>query len=438
VLNIRIILLGKLLKNDKLRQMFFSTFCLTCLVVYFCRLSTLKYGQLANPICIYAPLFLMQTVIAPLIFYKMGLFDNFGNAAVRTVWISCLYFLGVAGAFAVKTSPLQRVFVYVLPKQDPPGIGTGALLLFIILFFCLMLGSGVGTLWITSPRVAYQYHRTGVGVLWSLSEAFLVVSFIGVLVRQQSRKRIFFYAFLYAFLAYFLGSKGFMLLYFVLAILYIQHRLKPLSIVALGIAATCALLLQQAMQFIQGTARDYSDAILYFDYFSNTAMFLHRFNEFKHTWGATMLGDMWLYVPRALYPAKPFAYGQAVIMDHFFPDQAALGQTPGTLTWAGAYLDFGIFGVFANGLFLGFVAKAAYELFRASTKSTAFVFFSQVGMLVGISVFANAPLPIFILWLSAVYALFRYSHQALAHAGSFSKQHRFNESTHRHLSIDGE
>ena len=406
--------------HARLVQMFFSTFCLTLLVAYSCRLSTVKYGQVANPICLYAPMFLLQTVIAPLIFYKMGLLDDFGNAAVGTVWLSTLYFFGVAGAFLIRPSPFRRLFTYILPKQDPPGIGTGALLLFFLTFFSLMVASGVGTLWLTSPRTAYQEHRAGVGVLWSLSEAFLVMSFSGFLICQRSRSRIFVYCLAFAFLGYFLGAKGFMLIYFVLAVLYIQHRLKPLSMTTLGLAAVGVILGQGAMQLLQGTAQNYSDTILYFDYFSNTALFLHHFNEFGYTWGTTMLGDLWYYVPRALYPAKPFVYGGISIMEHFSPGQAALGATAGTLSWAEAYLDFGVSGVLAEGILTGFIVKAAYEIFRKSNKCIYFLFFAQVGLLFATGVFANAPLPIFILWISAVFALVKFAHQGLVYATSFS------------------
>jgi len=401
--------------------MYIPLFVLTCVIIYCCRLATKKYGQIANPICIFAPLYFVQNVIAPIVFYEMGLLDDFGSAAARSVWLSTLYFIGIVCAFYFKRTPFKKMFAYVLPKGEPRGITTGALIFFGVTFICLMVASGVGTMWLTAPRTAYQLHRMNVGMLWSLSEAFLIMAFCGILVQQQSKAKIFLYCFLFAFLAYFLGSKGFMLMYFVIAIVYIQHRLKPFSITALGITAIGIIFAQLLMQIVQGTAKDYSDAILYFDYFSNTAMFLHGFNEFKFTFGATMLGDLWFYVPRTLYHAKPLTYGGSIIMDHFYPGQAESGGTPGILSWAEAYLDFGIPGVFASGLLSGFVAKAAYELFRDSNSSVSLLLFAQIGFLFGTGVFVSAPILIFILWIAAVFSTTKFTHRILAGGVAFSK-----------------
>jgi oligosaccharide repeat unit polymerase len=383
--------------------MFLALACLAMLLAYCCYKATKKYAQLANPICLAAPLFGVQTVLAPVAFYKLDQLQLGESATIATVCLSGLYFGCLAFSFFLPVSPLQRPLASICPRRDAPGLRIWALLLFVPSYVALMVASGAGLLWVTSTREAYQFHRAGVGVLWAMSESLLMMSFCGFLIRQQTRVRVMLCCFCFAGAAYFLGSKGYMLIYFVLGLFYIQHRLKPLSAIALSLAALSAVSLHFGLQALQGTASDVQDAILYFDYFSNTAMFLKHFGEFGHTWGGTLLGDLWFYVPRFLYRAKPFAYGSALIMDHFNPGMAELGGTPGVLSWAGSYLDFGVIGVILQGFFVGFTLKAGYELFLGSNAAVTLIVFSQIVLGFG---FPNAPMPIFFAWLAALFMMF--------------------------------
>jgi len=84
---------------------------------------------------------------------------------------------------------------------------------------------------------------------------------------------------------------------------------------------------------------------------------------FVFRYGVASLSDLWFYVPRVLYPAKPFEYGLSLIYQILFPGMTELGHTPGILPWSLAYLDFGVLGVFVCGVFSGFLKRLSYDFF---------------------------------------------------------------------------
>jgi hypothetical protein len=99
------------------------------------------------------------------------------------------------------------------------------------------------------------------------------------------------------------------------------------------------------------------------EYFDTTAQFLWRFDEFGYRYGGAAVSDLWFYVPRGLFPDKPYEYGLTLIHQVLFPGMAETGNTPGILPWATAYLDFGVIGVFVSGILGGLWQRAAFEYF---------------------------------------------------------------------------
>jgi hypothetical protein len=158
----------------------------------------------------------------------------------------------------------------------------------------------------------------------------------------------------------------------------------------------------------QGAYADLLEALDYFkDYVATTASFLGRFDEFGFRFGSASLSDLWFYVPRSIYPAKPFEYGLSLIHQVLFPGMAELGNTPGILPWALPYLDFGTFGVFASGVIGGMFKRLAYEFFLERRNSIfAFVLVMQLALF-PIFIYANLPLSILIAFLLARYARLR-------------------------------
>jgi hypothetical protein len=192
-----------------------------------------------------------------------------------------------------------------------------------------------------------------------------------------------------------------MLFPLILAIFYYDLLIGRIPRWIILLAVLVVLVGISALQLLQGTAASIADTVGYFDYFHNTALFLDGMgNRFHFTWGATWLSSFWGYVPRGLFPYKPYAYGIAAIMEDFQPGAAELGSTDGILPWAASYLDFGVFGVAVEGLILGFVAKAVFENVRERPSMSTLLIFAQFGLQTSQPIY-GAPLPLFWLWLVA-------------------------------------
>jgi hypothetical protein len=371
-----------------------------------------RYGTVVNPISYYAGLSGLQTVLAPALLMRLGLFDLHSYSVddlARVILLSAVYSGFISLAFLVKWSPFFGALRWLSPKAHlrvRPTTYIFNACQFSAVFSILIVASGAGTLWFSNPRLAYQTFREGAGVWWSLCHASLFVAFACALFnKKRTIHGVFALCFFFCFLAYFLGSKGMMLGYFVLAAFYIEFYVRPLS--KRIMVAICSILVLGAfgLQMVQGSASRILDTLEYFDYFTNTGMFLSDFDRlFGRAWGAVAISDLWSYVPRAIYPAKPHTYGPSSIMAVYYPNAAeASGATPGMLPWSASYWDFGIVGVAVNGLLTGLVARGAFDLFRLRPGIWTLLFLGQIGLL-GSVTFYGAPFPVFLLWMFAQYA----------------------------------
>lgn len=377
---------------------------LTCIWV-----ATRKYGTLLNPVAFFGGFYLMAAVIGPMLFDNLGLFDDVTEKSVRYAsGLSSLYFAAIGIAFAIRSSPFKAAFRWlftVIPPLRRPVVGSRLAELwmigqFFVLFVLLMLASGVGLLWVTDTREAYARHRASVGVLWSLSEAILFLAFMGVIFRRvRSLTSLFINALLFAAISSFLGAKGVIAAFFVVALFYGHFLIRPISNKTVLFTGSGVLTLTLGAQLYQGTATSLLGTLLYFDYFTNTVALIDRFKDFGFRYGMVTLSNLWYFVPRALYPAKPFVYSLVIADEFLYPGAAERGYTPGMMQWAQGYCDFGIIGVILFGLFIGFLSKGAYELFLERKDIQSMALFFQIGTIYGIEMFSNAPLIVFFIWL---------------------------------------
>lgn len=164
-------------------------------------------------------------------------------------------------------------------------------------------------------------------------------------------------------IAYFLGSKGMILGIMTIALVYCNYNIMVIPVQILSLCAAAMLLGIFIIQNIQGNASSFIDTIAYADYFHNTSEFLRRFDEFELQYGRVLLSNFWAYVPRVIYPDKPFEYGQLLINQVLFPGAAERTATPGLLTWAATYFDFGIVGVCLAGFFKGLCLGWAHNFY---------------------------------------------------------------------------
>lgn len=380
-----------------------------------CWLVMRKSKTAVNPISCYAAMYGLKTIIAPILLLQLGLLDLHLYSLddmTHVVALSAVNFAFVALAFLVNWSPFRPFLRWLTPKtvlRVTPTTYVFNACQFAIAFSLLMLVSGAGTLWFTSPRVAYQSHREGAGVLWALCHASLMVAFACALfIKKRNAAGVFGLCFLFCFFAYFLGSKSMMLAYFVLGTFYIHFHVMPIS--KRVAAAICSILAigVLGLQVLQGTASSILETLEYFDYFNNTSMFISDFGKlFQPAWGSAAVSGLWSFVPRALYPAKPLVYGISSIMAAYYPDAAEVGSTPGMLLWTVDYWDFGVVGIAIGAFVTGSLGRAAFDLFRRRQDVWTFLLLGQMAFLYETFVFYSAPFVLFILWLIAQYACLR-------------------------------
>lgn len=239
-------------------------------------------------------------------------------------------------------------------------------------------------------------------MLWSLASASLYLAYFVFLLRYgKNAKRVFGGALFFAVCSYVLGSKGLMLGYFMFGMIYTQYHLRRIKFRMIILAGVATTLVFVGLQFAFGTAADTLHAVMYFDYMPNTEQFLDS-SVFGFQHGKLTLSSLWMYVPRALYPAKPYAYGSSSITEMMYPGAAeASGSTPGLTGWIVPYTDFGVLGVLLSGIFDALLSKAAFELFLREKSLVSFALAAQIGFPFGMVVFYNAPFPVFWIWLVA-------------------------------------
>lgn len=272
------------------------------------------------------------------------------------------------------------------------------------LFLVAVIGGG-GSFWLTHPRWAYQEFRAGVGLFWLMAQWFLVFAWMYYLWSRRPRAlETGLMLGLFCFLAYFTGSKNNILILGVVAVVYYNFLVKPIRVVVLAGLALSGLVAMLGLLVLQGSFADLVLALAYFDYYGTTAHFLARFDEFGFQLGKVWLSSFWFFVPRALYPDKPFEYGATLLHGVLFPGAAEAGHTPGFLAWTPAYLDFGAVGVFALGALQGFWQRMAYEHFFRSPSFFSFFFMIHLSLW---PVMAYAPLTLALVWSVAQALLFR-------------------------------
>ena len=92
-------------------------------------------------------------------------------------------------------------------------------------------------------------------------------------------------------------------------------------------------------------------------YKSSTSFAVRAITEWKEkgfsTNGQIFLTSFWSFIPRAIFPNKPFAYGKMLILEKFFPGMAETGHTPSFGLYLDNLIDFG---------WMGFVAPVFLNL----------------------------------------------------------------------------
>ncbi len=373
-----------------------------------------KYRTFFNPVSLFGAHFFLSSVLSPWLFLDLKLLLIPKAAVNYTILLSCLFFAAFSVAYWAALSPLRYPLEFLARLSRPfvmdggPDINSLAIVLlaaeFVAVYVTLLVASGAGVMWLTDSREAYQRHRAGVGVWWSLSQATLMLAFLTALFRWgNTQLKVLLQVVLFSSAAFFLGSKSFILAYPVVGALYVHFLLRRLRALTAMVGGALLLLCVVALQLVQHTADTVSDAIRYFDYFTYSARFLENFRNHAFGWGQITLSNLWFYVPRGLYPEKPFVYGQNSLLRFIYPGFEATvrrtGFTPGMLPWSVGYADFGIPGVVAAGFLAAWISKAVFERFLLRRDLLSLALVIQLGFVNFIELFPGAPFLLFWGWL---------------------------------------
>ncbi|MEK9569191.1 MAG: hypothetical protein VW124_09305 [Paracoccaceae bacterium] len=278
--------------------------------------------------------------------------------------------LGKKSSIAIVESFFPR-FLTVHSSVKPYWPHACILFVFVIICFSLLsYSSKVPYVWIFDPRTAYLYHRVGAGHFYLLTIYFLLFCFIaGLFLIRQRIFLIFVWTTIFTILSIWTGKKAVTICFLLITVLYYHFYIRSIGSWALTLLAMFST--GAVMLLVAGFGGHFdSEAVLaYFHYADVPALMLARFDEFGFYLGKVFLTSFWVLVPRALYPDKPFEYGDSLIHAVLFPGVAESGHTSGYFGWSGLYLDFGLPGVAFGALASGLLVKIVFEYFLYRCRS---------------------------------------------------------------------
>ena len=241
------------------------------------------------------------------------------------------------------------------------------LFLFLAISFFLILAVRSGTFlkWFIDPRDAYINNRVGNGLFYALSINFLSLSTFFAFFQNISLKKLIFRFIFYSMLLYPYGSKGLyinLFIFFLIAIWRIDSKINLKVMLPTGIIIVLLVL----FNFNSNLSNiSFEQVSAYFDYFFNAAIYYDDFFSGYHNlnYGKIYLSSFWEYVPRGIYPDKPYIYGILNIVEYYYPGGPESGNTPAFGGQVLEFADFGVLGVILNSIFsFGLIFKAIFLL----------------------------------------------------------------------------
>ncbi len=330
------------------------------------------------------PIDLMKLFLGPLYLMDDGLEGVsyqfailMGNLYIASQLIAVLVAFRFSKSIGIlKYLPLSKIS---LSNNDFKRIGIIYFLLFMVVFY-LLASAEFGVLnWLSNPREGYQLYRVGHGQWYALAISFLAVSFLSFLLYCRRPLALVFTTFAFIVVSSMLGSKGIIIQYFLTGLIFLYFiKWRNLHVVLLIGLPLIFLLAIYNLYLAIGSDFDLSSIYSYFDYYKNAAMYYEAYfnNEIELFDGVVFITNLWGYVPRSLWPDKPYVWGVVNVVEYFYPGQAELTSTPAFGGAVEQFSDFGIPGVIFFGLinsqalFMGF---ASYILFSSPFKIHGYI-----------------------------------------------------------------
>lgn len=305
------------------------------------------------------PVELMRLFVGPLFLIDGGLFDKgyqyallMANILAVTQLVGAVFFFHFSKSIgAHRYLPFQQV------SLGRRGLRRGSyffILIFIFSLFALANAEYGVVNWLLNPRVGYQLYRTGQGHWYALATSALSVSFILAFLAWPTASRLLLNLMIYLVMGYFLGSKAVLLAIFAATLVFLWFlRWRHLGKLMLVGVPMLLVLLVFNLYLALGNIFELGHIVSYFDYYKNAADYYRGYlnKEVNLFNGEVAISSLWAYVPRAIWPDKPFIYGILYVNEIFFPDLAASSYTPAFGGAVQQHADFGVIGVVIFGFF---------------------------------------------------------------------------------------
>lgn len=341
--------------------------------VYILRLKTLNPFTIL--MCIWLPFDTMKLYGGPIVLIDEGLFNQgyqyaiFVNNLFTIMQIfGIIFFYQIFSKMKIDNIILNSQ--KILSEKHIYRCARFFFIIYIISMYQLISGEYGVINWLLNPREGYQHYRTGNGHWYALSISALSVSFLFFFLAKPVPLTLLKNTLIYIMLAYFMGSKGFILSICGAALVFLWFiRWRHINkLLILGAPFIFCLLIYN-LYLALGDTFDLLAIVQYFDYYKNAAIYYNAIlnNEIDLFYGEVFFSSFWSYVPRVLVPDKPFVYGVTLVNEIFFPGQAALTNTPSFGGAVQEFSDFGLIGVVFFGFFSSqsiIVALSSHVLFK--------------------------------------------------------------------------
>lgn len=196
------------------------------------------------------------------------------------------------------------------------------------------------------PRLAYQTMRDGNGFIWALMIVFSSWWFIG---RISKGKNYIISLVIYFIVLVCSGSK---LLTLGIVFFIIFNPWKPFKISILHFATISIALVSTLFLFGQfgSTENFFYRFYSYVDNFKYSSRVFTDYaeNNFDFFHGQIFFTEYWKYIPRMIYPEKPYVWGSTVLLESYYPGLASTGATPSFGSRTKYFADFGFAGIFMS------------------------------------------------------------------------------------------
>ncbi len=228
------------------------------------------------------------------------------------------------------------------------------LLIFLLALF-IMASAEYGFLnWLHNPREGYQLYRAGQGQWYALATSAMAVSFVLALLARPTAANVLRVTVFYLGVGYLLGTKGVLLGIFTTMLIFLWFLRWPHlgKMVLFGMPFIFGLMIWN-LYLAVGQGLELLTIFAYFDHFKNGADYYRSYlnNEVGLFYGEVVMSSLWAYVPRSIWPDKPWAYGVTLVNEIFYPGQAELTNTPAFGGAVEQFADFGLLGIILFGIF---------------------------------------------------------------------------------------